>query len=476
LTYALLAPRATFDEFVKVAAGLNAAIAALAALFLVPALWIVFRGRTPKEATREAVSAWRWHSRRRSRLIATLSFSAATVIIVTASYLRQQPTRFELAFDDLMIDLHQEQVATTEAKLAQLRTLQPQFTLESGLIDLATFGIAVQRAWLHRSLSVPELEETRAKLSAWASTRQSIREFDTRALQGRLLLLLGRPNDSADELAQATRIAATVKQQVVAAIYFAETNLARRQYNEALQLLQLASEHSESLTSERRSVVIRKRGICKALLRDWEGAAKDFAEALKFADTTKPIVLSNLGFAQTALRQYDVAVMTLGQAINAAPTDPVPRINLAIAHTESGQYEQARDALELAWTNTSKTPGAPSPSLNAALVKIVQAWVQVRQNGSYRTGVVDQLRQGRGLPRDPEAIKRVVRSSTLLSEEYITAAEMTIRHQNLHGLEFIAFDFLNEAKKLKTTESVHKRIDALLSQLPAGAAGRAQRN
>jgi hypothetical protein len=70
----------------------------------------------------------------------------------------------------------------------------------------------------------------------------------------------------------------------------------------------------------------------------------------------------------------------------------------------------------------------------------------------------------------------VVRSSTLLSEEYITAAEMTIRHQNLHGLEFIAFDFLNEAKKLKTTESVHKRIDALLSQLPAGAAGRAQRN
>jgi hypothetical protein len=111
-------------------------------------------------------------------------------------------------------------------------------------------------------------------------------------------------------------------------------------------------------------------------------------------------------------------------------------------HTKRNDFPSARDQLKLAWEQTSKSTINAGYQSNEVLIRTLQAWVQLRQNPAYRTGVVQLVRQSQGLVPVPEEIAEVVASRQRVAQTYLEAARLVLRHQNLHGLEFIAYDFL----------------------------------
>lgn len=473
LGHALINRHASFPEFIAQASGLSTVVTGFLSIFIAPLWYFLFSksaGGEQIERTADAVK----RSMFATRAWITITAMAAIVVLAVSytCYLQSRPTRFDIEFESLMTQVHEEVLHIAETRLARLKAAGARIKYEEDLLRLADLGVRVQRGWLTRSTSVVEWELLRAELNDWEASSSAARPVDVNLLIGRAQLAQGHTDLAEHTLRAALQDAKTSRMRAIAAVHLGEMLLSRRSYTDALHVYQIAMALEKELTGERLAIARRKIGICKALLRDWQGAIEEFSAAVKVADASRAIVFSNLGFALTAAQEFDRAIAALGTAIELAPTDPVPYMNLAIAHAERKDYPQARDALNLAWERTSKSTTNAGYASNEVLVRLLQAWVQLRENPAYWTGVVQLVRQSQGHLPVPEEIAEVVASRERVAQAYLHAARSILKHQNLHGLEFIAYDFLVEVREISQSERLQELAEKAIEGLPQSAVTR----
>ena len=74
--------------------------------------------------------------------------------------------------------------------------------------------------------------------------------------------------------------------------------------------------------------------------------AKDLAAHLK--GSNNPAYLDTVGWVQYKHSEYDIAVTTLGEAMRAAPDEPMLRYHLGMAQYKKGDAAQAKENLKKA--------------------------------------------------------------------------------------------------------------------------------
>lgn len=458
-------PRATLSEFVRDANGLTATVASLVSAIFVPLLTFLFK---------RSLSV-RWLRRTLLRVVPTVLRSSgwaavalalmSSALLATGWRLHQRVTPFESQFNRIMDTLYEEEYGLAERELA---TLLARNAYELSLLDLGKFAAQVQRYWVTHSASSADWARLSDSLTAWQQAHATLREFDVLALKGRILLATQQQESALHTFDLATKNSARAPEQVVAALYLGEALMKSERFSDALPVFQRAALQAD-YDNERKALVLRKLGVCKAMLRDWAGAEGDFSQALTLTRTSTAVLYSDLGFVRTAHGNFSAAIEALQRAIELSPDDPVPRINLGITYAEQGLYNLADEALAQAWNSTDRHTVRPTRSSDAVLVRLTQAWVQLRHNSSYRTGVVEYVRRAQGITPVPAKIADLVSEPNTVARIYIDGARLVLSNQNLYGLEFMAFDFLREAGNVADDHEIKAAAGSLIASLPYGA-------
>ena len=216
-------------------------------------------------------------------------------------------------------------------------------------------------------------------------------------------------------------------------------------------------------------MVYRARGICRAMELDWPRAIVDLKDSLKLTSESRSIAHSNLGFAYVAVKDFSNADRHLRQASRLAPNDPVPHLNRGILLAEQARYVEARDAIETAWQLTDRNLTSSRNASNAVLAKALLTWIQIRENPDYVTGFIQAVRESQGFPQDSAQVQRASADPSAQKTYFLTAANQLIQHQNLHGLEFIAYDILRAAQQRYPELAEDPEFNEMVNQLPTYA-------
>ena len=463
LAHGIYDPRSTVSEFIREAEGIVATVASLVSTLFVPLLTLLFK-RTWGVRRLRLTLLRLVPSRLRSFGWAAAGLLALSGALLAAGWrLHQRETPFEVQFNSIMDTVYEEEYGVAERELATLQ--RARIAYELGLLDLGAMAAQAQRYWVTHSASSADWTHLSDALTAWEQSNPTLRPFDVLALKGRIRLAIGPQALALQTLDLARKRATRAPEQVAASLYLGEALMKSERFSDALPVFQSAALHAD-YDDERKALVLRKLGVCKAMLRDWAGAESDFLEALSLTPTTAAVLYSNLGFARTAHGNFSSAIEALQRAIELSPDDPVPRINLGITYAQQGQYDLADEALTQAWNLTDHNTKKPTRSSDAVLVRLTQAWVQLRHNSSYRTGVVEYVRRAQGITPVPAKIAELVSEPDTVARIYIDGARLVLGNQNLYGLEFMAFDFLQEAINVTGDDPIRQEARALIASLP----------
>ena len=149
------------------------------------------------------------------------------------------------------------------------------------------------------------------------------------------------------------------------------------------------------------------------------------------------------------------------------PEDPVTPLNYAISLTEQRRFSEARDAIQKAWLLIKdKDLSSKRNASNAVLAKAILAWIEVRENPAELPKFINAVRVCQGLPVDNESMTQALADRNALKAYYIAAAKELIQHQNMHGLEFMAYDLMVAAKARYPDIANEPEYTTLLKQLP----------
>lgn len=124
------------------------------------------------------------------------------------------------------------------------------------------------------------------------------------------------------------------------------------QYEQALEYLNEALDTNESVAVN--SGVYFLRGYAYFALNEWEAAADDLIRQVQLDPDGETYLM--LGAAYTELRELDLAIESLTQAIDLGMTDGTAHYYRATAYIYAGEYEQALDDYEVVIENNAETP------------------------------------------------------------------------------------------------------------------------
>jgi len=465
-SWAWFDPHATFPEFVTgTTAAFGIPLAALSTFF-VPVVEFAVRRKLDRKSVEERMRAT---ETAKSVILPIAMTVAAIAILIGAALLARTPTRFEHRFEQVILLVHQSQRQRAEAELAELRSGPFELSYQTELLRLADLGVKMLKASEARDADADTWQAFAIEAQLHNRNVPSGWSEDAALLYARALAGAQRTDEAQTTLEPVFREGAKTNRRAIAALQLSALWLGRGGYDEANVILSETLQNRAELSPEFYSMVYRARGICSAMKLNWPRALEDFKQSLELTTENRSIAHSNLGFAYVAVKDFANAERHLREASRLAPGDPVPHLNRAISLAEQARYVEARDAIEAAWQLTDRNLTTSRNASNAVLAKALLTWIQVRENPDYITGFIEAVRESQGFAQDSAQVERASVDPSAQKAYFLTAANQLIQHQNLHGLEFIAYDLLLAAKTRFPELAQDPEFLELEGQLPAYA-------
>lgn len=463
-SHAAFDPRATVSEFAGAIEGWIAILGVLLSVSVYPALQFASR----KETEPNAFFQWlREMADSNQHVAIAIVISITLLMLIGTIWLHRSKTDFEKQADIALFAVHEQRTNDAQAAVSMLRRVSSGREKQVALIELATLALEFSEQSSSRSFTATGIEKLRSSVAAWQDQNAKYFNEHVLLLRVRLDLAQGRMRDGESQLAAFVRENNGSERSILIARYLlGDIDLGRQQYEHAKNSYGAVIARATNVSPHMASLAYRKRGICQALRLNWEGAQRDFRSALEGAGATLPIVHSNLGFAYMGGRKFEEAEVQFQQAMRLDPCDVVPLLNYSIVLSEQGRFAESRDALAEAWMKTNRDLNAGSIASNAVLTKLIQAWVQIRENSAYTTGFIQYVREAKGLIPEPKAIAGIVDSSQSAMSYHLDAAEGILENQNLYGLEFMAWDILVAAREKYPQIVSRSRYQRLEERIP----------
>ena len=456
-------PHARIGEFLSGANAIFGLVGAAFSMFLLPLLDLSsHRERDQVNSRAQELRDRVVHSTKLPIAVAAIGAAALVASMVIA----RQPTRFESEFETLILLIQQGQSERAEVDFGRIKNRGYELDYQKNLLRLADLGQRMssagenrdQDARIWRNFAI-EAELAESDLPAeWVD--------DAALLHSKALLQSGQTKAASEVSQTVFDRASKPNRRSLAALQVASIMLDQSAYAEAKRVLTEAISASEGLSGEFNASLYRARGICFAMQLDWNDSIRDFTSALDLATESKSIAHSNLGFAYVAAKNFDKAEYHLRRASELRPEDPVPHLNRAISLNEQHRFGEARDEIEVAWQLTDRNLTTKRNASNAVLAKALLSWIELRENPQALVRFITAVRHSQGLPVDGESVARAEADRSVQKAYYIVAAKQLIQHQNLHGLEFIAYDVLVVARERYPELADDRSFTALLKQLP----------
>jgi Flp pilus assembly protein TadD len=468
LVHGLLNPRATLVEFLIQSKGLVTALGAVLSLFFAPTLFLFFINIKPASwlvrVAKHTTPAWL----QRPANLSTVILSLSVALVVAGANIYSDETEFESKYRVLMQQIHQGVLDEASANLAHLKIEWGKIRYEKNKLDLAAIGVDVQRRWRLQDLRLDRWQQSIGELKAWLERKGSSGDFDAQALLARAYAAAGSQDTAIELLKSLDNSRLLPFQRGEAAIYLGEIYMKQGEFDSSLREFERVNEAILIDNKESKSMMLRKKGICQAQLRDWAGARRSFEQALALS-VDKSILLSNVGFVIMLSGDYPTAISVLRQAEGIDEKDSVTQLNLAIAYTLDKQYDLARDVLKRALVRAKANGRDPRAQADVKLDFLIEAWLKLRQNPAYRTGVIEAIRRSDGLVPEPTVISQLAKSNEDSARIYLGAGEAVLRYQDLYGLEFIAADFFRQAQSVLHNQLLRDQALARIGKLPPSA-------
>ncbi len=441
--HAIFDPRSTVSEFAGGLEGWAAVFGALISFSIIPAYEISRGKKIDGDEIRGGVSRI---FDRYPRMISIILFSISLFMICISIFIRSIDTSFESGARKLLFSAHEERCDDTHEGLQSLKGLQRRLAYQNDIVELLEDALVVCKLGSGRAFSAKDLDRIKSSLRQWRQRNGFYFVDHVMLFEATVESAQGRPDLAALQLNELRRSGRAGSQlRLIIAFKIGNILLKKQEYESALEEFDRALSSDYILSNESKSIILRRRGICHAMLLNWEFAIADFQKILESADTSLPVVHSNLGFAFMGGRRFVEAERHFQEAIRLDPSDPVPILNLSIALAEQERFDEAREVLSVAWERTDKKTMTSDLASDAVLAKLVAAWMQIRENPDYTTGFIQYAREAKGLPPNNDAIAKIVQNSISAMNYHLETAERILQHQNLHGLEFMAADILTVA-------------------------------